>query len=63
MKNNGGKKILDEKLFRLFLSTGTPLTQLSHVNDKTDTGTLAGKHLIITGTVKFIIQYCLHNYS
>ncbi|XP_055321220.1 pleckstrin homology domain-containing family G member 5 isoform X3 [Sitodiplosis mosellana] len=26
----------------------TPLTQLSHVNDRTDTGTLAGKHLIIT---------------
>lgn len=41
--------------------SGTPLTQLNHVNDRIDTGTLAGKYLIITGTIEFIIQYCLHN--
>lgn len=32
-----------------FSHLGTPLTQLTHVNDKTDTGQLAGKYLIIAG--------------
>lgn len=37
---------------------GIPLTQLNHVNDKTDTGTLAGKYLIITGTDE-VYNFCI----
>lgn len=53
---------MNTKYFRICSSTGIPLNQLNYVNDRTDAGTLAGKYLIITGTLKFITQYCLYNF-
>lgn len=45
----GSGRLLEVNTTIALVFLGIPLTQSSHINDKTDTGTLAGKCLIITG--------------